>query len=46
MQSNQQLMPIIHPKRYRRTVRSWKHRANKDGNKVKKVTQYRIVTVS
>ncbi len=46
MQTSQQLMPIIHPKRFRRPTRSWKHRANKDGNKVKKVTQYRIVAMA
>ena len=46
MQTNPIIDPIIPPKRYRRPTRSWKHRTNKEGNKVKKVTQYRIVTVS
>lgn len=40
MQSNQQLMPIIHPKRFNKPPKSWKRKLGK------KVTQYRIVTMA
>lgn len=46
MQTNPIIDPIIHPKRNRRPVRSWKHRANKYGNRTKKVSQYRIVSMA
>lgn len=46
MQTNPIIDPIIHPKRRRRPTRSWKHRVNKYGKSVRKVTQYRIVSMA
>ena len=46
MQTSQTIFPIIHPERNRRPARNWKHRVNKYGKKVKKVTQYRIVAMA
>jgi hypothetical protein len=46
MQTSQNIFPIIHPQRFPRPTRSWKHRVNKQGKSVRKVTQYRIVAMA
>ena len=46
MQSNPIIDPIIHPKHYRRQIKSWKHQLNKYGNRRKKVSQYRVVSMA